>query len=164
MEVTVVGKDVSNKYGALVDSGCDYVLMSRHVADEAMVDLYQGLDHELKIGGALRKLLMVNATIRLCDPSIDNDDERCLVDNMVEWETEVGVFIDWLDPDFQVVLGQVGFFSHFTVTMNHYSRAIVIEELDQLDVNHGPILAPSVSYDPLGRDVRNGRVFLGSDN
>jgi hypothetical protein len=50
----------------------------------------------------------------------------------VEWQTEVGFFTKW-EPPYGLVLGQVGFFNYFTVTMSRFSQALAVEALEQFD-------------------------------
>jgi hypothetical protein len=52
--------------------------------------------------------------------------------DVVEWRTEVGFFTRW-EPPYGLVLGQVGFFDNFTVTMSRFSQALAVEALDQFD-------------------------------
>lgn len=137
VDALVVGPSgPSNRYGALVDSGCDYVLVTRQVADEAGIDSEAGIPYRVFMGGEPREIRVVHAEVRLCDPKIPDADEACRFHNVLEWTAQVGIFINWSNAPFQMVLGQVGFFDQFTVSMNHAARAVVIENLDELAKRH----------------------------
>ena len=51
--------------------------------------------------------------------------------DFVEWQTEVGFIEPW-DAEFFVILGQIGFFDQFTVSMSRRSLKVHIEPEDAL--------------------------------
>ncbi len=58
----------------------------------------------------------------------------------VEVETEVGM-VDAPDFPWPVILGQSGFFSRFTVTMNRLSAHLAVEDVRAFDDRYGVPLA-----------------------
>ncbi len=106
--VTLVGADeLTISALALVDSGCEHVLVSQGLARSVGLD-YRATQREicLGIGGATVSVRFLDATLRL-HPDGGGDDEY------IEWQTEVGILREW-----RPVLGQVGFLDQFTVTLS----------------------------------------------
>ena len=68
-------------------------------------------------------------TIRLHPP--DGDD-----DEYVEWEAEVGFVHHWR-PTWPILVGQVGFFDKFTVTMSRLAQHVAIQAGDEFDSHFG---------------------------
>ncbi|MDQ4142359.1 MAG: hypothetical protein M3198_01210, partial [Actinomycetota bacterium] len=75
------------------------------------------------IGGGARLVRPAQVTIELY-PELDTDDAP-----LTSWETEVGFFTTW-EPPWAVLLGQVGFFDKFTVSMSRLAQALAIEDKD----------------------------------
>ncbi|HEX2040070.1 MAG TPA: hypothetical protein VHF47_10110 [Acidimicrobiales bacterium] len=141
VETRVIGPaGPSNKVGALIDSGSDYTLASPIVALEAGVDLRGGRRSSVRVGGAPRDILVLDVTVRLCDPQLADQDGGCDEDNSLEWSAEVGFFERWDDPPFSIILGQVGFFSEFTVILSRFSQVAVLERRDFLDAHYGELI------------------------
>lgn len=125
---------------ALVDSGSDHILAAPWVAQAIGADLTHAPEDEIRIGGAPRVARFVAVQLVLPPPTGIDDDP-------VEWEANVGFFDSW-DPSWSAVLGQVGFFDRFTVTMSRQATLLAIEDWDEFDVRFGvppapPIDAPS---------------------
>jgi hypothetical protein len=56
------------------------------------------------------------------------------------WEARVG-FVDGWHSFGLVLLGNVGFLDHFTVTANRFSQAVAVEDRDRFDDRFGVVLA-----------------------
>lgn len=54
----------------------------------------------------------------------------------VEWQAEVGFVRHW-KPTWPILLGQVGFLDHFTVTMNRQSQRLAVEDWNAFDNRFG---------------------------
>ena len=140
VEARIIGSAASsNRVAALIDSGGDYTLAAPHLALEASIDLRKGASTVVRVGGAPREISVVDATIRLCDPTFAAVDGGCERSNSVEWQAEVGFFKRWDDPPFSLILGQVGFFDHFTVVVNRFAQALALEPLERFDEWYGPL-------------------------
>ena len=83
----------------------------------------------LGVGGAWRKARFTEITLRLDAPEASRNEH-------LEWEATVGFFTQW-EPPWGLLLGQVGFFDHFTVTMNRVSQAFALEAVDEFDGRYG---------------------------
>lgn len=130
--VTVIGADsLAASAFALVDSGCEHILMSQGFGRTVGLD-YKGSQREidLGIGGRTQKIRFVDAVLRLHPDAGDDDD-------YLEWQTEVGFVPQW-KPTFQVLLGQVGFLDHFTVTLSRHAQEISVEGLEVYDSRFPP--------------------------
>ncbi len=75
---------------------------------EAGVDIRQGRETLLRIGGGLREVDVCDVELRLCDPQLVDADGGCEAGNSMTWSAEVGFFRSWEDPPFLVILGQWG--------------------------------------------------------
>jgi hypothetical protein len=83
----------------------------------------------LGVGGAWRKTRFAEITLRLGGPEVPRDEH-------LEWEATVGFFTQW-EPPWGLLLGQIGFFDHFTVTMNRISQAFALEAIEEFDRRFG---------------------------
>ena len=96
--------------GALVDSGSEHTLAAGWLAEDLGVDLDQSHDRLLLgIGGRSVEAVFADVELRLYRDHAS--------DEYVAWRTEVGFLMPW-DAEFFVILGQIGFYDQFTVTMN----------------------------------------------
>ncbi len=59
----------------------------------------------------------------------------------MEWETEIGVPTHWIAPVWQAILGGIGFFNRYTVTMHRDVQALVVEPFDTFEARFGIRLA-----------------------
>jgi hypothetical protein len=129
--ITPVGREGGTTVTALVDSGCEHVLAAPWVAMATGSDP-QGAHRSLPlgIGGDNVSVQFVDLTLRLHPPG-GTDDE------FVEWQTEVGFVNKWRPP-WPMIVGQVGFFDAFTVTMSRYAMELAVEAADTYDARFGP--------------------------
>jgi len=115
---------------ALVDSGAEHILAAPWLADDAAVDLtHPKYKTQLGIGGGNPLVQFVDMTMRLQQPSGDDDD-------YIEWEVEVG-FVEYWRAPWPVLLGQHGFFDRFSVSMHRAAALTVIEDWDAFDRRFG---------------------------
>lgn len=125
--ITLVGVDgmVQGAY-ALVDSGCEHVLVSQGLARSVGID-WRGSQRQIQlgIGGGNPLVRFTDVTLRL-HPDGGGDDEY------LEWPAEVGLIESWR-PTFQVLLGQVGFLDQFTVTMSRHAQELAVEQVSAYD-------------------------------
>ena len=92
------------------------------IAQAIGVDLTAADEYQLLIGGSARTVRF--APVQLLLPPPDGDLTRA-----VEWQCDVGFFDRW-EPPWAAVLGQVGFFDHFTVMMSRMTMAVALEAAD----------------------------------
>jgi hypothetical protein len=57
-------------------------------------------------------------------------------DEPFHWRTQVGFFHRW-EPQWAGILGQVGFFDQFTVTMSRLAMILVVEDVEEIDRRFG---------------------------
>lgn len=84
----------------------------------------------LGIGGHTVGVELIDLTLRLHPPDAPDD-------VYVEWLTEVGTVNEWRAP-WPMVLGQVGFFDAFTVTMSRLSAELAVEDVTTYDARYPP--------------------------
>lgn len=84
---------------------------------------------DLGIGGQTVEVRFVDLTLRLHPPGGSDED-------YVEWQAEVGFVHHWR-PTWPVLVGQVGFFTRFTVTMSRLAQELAIEDEDVFDQRFG---------------------------
>lgn len=128
--ISLVGADIAPPSFALVDSGCEHVLAAPWLANAVGVDADQS-DRRLAlgIGGQTVEVRFSDLTLRLHAPS--GSDEQ-----FVEWHTEVG-FVDQWRPTWPMLVGQIGFFDKFTVTMSRVAQLVAIEPGEEFDGRFG---------------------------
>jgi hypothetical protein len=128
MNVTMIGREEQSVL-ALVDSGSERTLSGMGLA--RVIDVRPDPDREmvLGVGGAWRKARFTEITLRLGSLEVAGDE-------YLEWEATVGFFTQW-EPPWGLLLGQVGFFDHFTVTMNRISQAFALEAVEEFDRRFG---------------------------
>lgn len=108
---------------ALVDSGSEHTLAPRWLAEAFGVDL-TGCDDRLLLGVGGQSVEAVFADVELrLEPPTPHD----VAD--IAWRTEVG-FIDRWQAEFFLILGQIGFFDQFAVTMNRRLLTVVVAPVD----------------------------------
>ncbi|MBW3638948.1 MAG: retropepsin-like domain-containing protein [Actinobacteria bacterium] len=128
--LTVVGTQVATPVLALVDSGCEHVLVAPWVAVDAGLDADRS-DRQilLGIGGEPVTVRFVDAQLRL-HPDGGDDSEYA------EWEAEVGVVKHW-KPTWPALLGQVGFMDQFTISMSRLAMRLAVDARDSFDRRYG---------------------------
>jgi hypothetical protein len=137
VEVSLVGvQAMEQKTKALVDSGSEHTLVAPWVARAIGVDPSSAeREMPLGIGGERLRVRFLDVTIRLHPPGEAHD-----MDDFISWETEVGFLTHWR-PTWQVLLGQVGFFDRFTITMHRHAQALAVEAFEVFDERFGRSLA-----------------------
>jgi hypothetical protein len=128
MKVTMVGREEQSVL-ALVDSGSEHTLSGMGLARVIDADPDPDREMVLGVGGAWRKARFAEITLRVDAPDGFPDEH-------LEWEATVGFFTQW-EPPWGLLLGQIGFFDHFTVTMNRVSQAFALEAVDAFDRRFG---------------------------
>lgn len=128
------GERVSQRYVALVDSGCDHVLAPAWVAHTIGVEPDEDRQMGVRIGGSARSVRFAEVTLRLMEPGGGPTDASAT--RYIEWECSVGFFTSWADPPWTVLLGQVGFFDEFTVAFSRFTQSLAVEQQDAFDRRH----------------------------
>ena len=129
--IVLVGfSELEQKVEALVDSGCEHILAAPWIARALGLDL-EGTFREINlgIGGETLRVRFLDVLIRLYAPYPSQD-------TYIEWGAEVGFPHGWR-PTWQVLLGQIGFYDRFTVTMHRGAQSLVIEDSDTFDNRFG---------------------------
>lgn len=128
--ITLVGVDVAPTSWALVDSGSEHVLAAPWLAHAVGLDPERSHRKlELGIGGQTVQVRFWDLTLRLLSPEGDDDE-------FVEWQAEVGFPHDWR-PTWPVIVGQVGFFDRFTVSMSRLAQLTAVEQAGEFDGRFG---------------------------
>ena len=122
----------SENIPALVD-GCDHVLAAPWIAQDIGVTPDASRELTVQIGGASRKVRFADVEIQLLPPKFSVSEGGYVREEVFEWQTQVGFFSEWQTPPWRIVLGQIGFFDHFTVTLNRESQALAITNLEDFD-------------------------------
>jgi hypothetical protein len=118
----------------LVDTGADAVLASDLLAEELGVDLRDNEgEARHRVGGRDVMARYKNVTLRLHDPDPASD-------GVCEWSAPVGFVDGWHSFRF-VLLGNVGFLDHFTVTASRFAQAVAIEDRDAFDDRYGIVIS-----------------------
>ncbi len=125
LEVTLVGSLGQQKVLALVDSGGEHTLAAPFLSRTIGVDPDPNRELSLGIGGGSQLVRFTDVMLRISPPG-------AAADEFEEWQAEVGFFNKWTPP-WSVILGQVGFFDHFTVSMSRYSQALAVEPCNEFD-------------------------------
>jgi Aspartyl protease len=123
----------SHNVVALVDSGADHILVSPWIAQDIGVTPDPNRSIMSRIGGATRPVQFADVRVILAPPDIEIDAGGFDRGRCYEWEAQVGFFTTWQSPPWSVVLGQIGFFDRFTVTMNRQSQALAITAVEDFD-------------------------------
>jgi hypothetical protein len=124
----------SPKVLALVDSGSERTLASPGLGRLANLGAATTREMTLEIGGRARHTRFGEVTLRLYQHALSVDEPP-----LVEWSAEVGFFNRW-EPPWGIVLGQRGFFDHFTIVMSRFSNALAVDRREAFDERFEPIL------------------------
>jgi hypothetical protein len=132
--VSLAANDASTpELEGLIDTGADAILASDLLADELGLDLSENEGEELHaVGGRTVTARYKTVSLRLHhhdDPVIQR-----------EWEASVG-FVDGWHSFGLVLLGNVGFLDHFTVTASRFSQAVAVEDRTRFDDRFGVVMA-----------------------
>lgn len=130
------------KVFALFDSGSDYTLAAPWMAQEVGIDIEEGPQTRIQVGGEPRTIRLVTTTVRLCPPGHGVGGHPCDEEHSLSWTAEVGFFTKWEAPPWLLILGQIGFFDHFTVVMNRHAQAVAVEPVERFDETYGTELPP----------------------
>lgn len=124
--VTLVGPEAENAatFLALVDSGCERCLAAPGIARQIGVEPDADQQVPMRIGGDTRMARPAQVSLRLAPEQGAG---------YVEWLAEVDFFTEWTSSPWQVLLGQVGFFDQFTVTLSRSARQLAIESAEEFD-------------------------------
>lgn len=109
---------------ALVDSGSEHTLAAGWLMDELGIDKDSTDRLTLGIGGRVVEARFAFVTLRLHRDHSEGGD-------FVEWTTEVGFIEPW-HAEFFVILGQIGFFDNFSVSMSRTALTVHVERPDAL--------------------------------
>jgi hypothetical protein len=132
---------------ALVDSGCDHVLAPLWLAETVGVEPDESQQIGIRIGGETRTVRFAEVRLRLFEPGAGTTDSDAA--SAIDWTCQVGFFMRWSDPPWLLILGQLGFFDRFTVTMSRFSQRLAIEDQEQFDERFASSpVTPSPSGDP----------------
>lgn len=118
---------------ALVDSGSEHTLATPMLARAVGIDPDPATETQIGIGGKRRDVRFADVQMQLFSSS-DGDDEP-----LVTWDTEIGFFNRW-EPPWAVLLGQIGFFDRFTVTMSRSATTLAVEGPEIFDQRFDPYL------------------------
>lgn len=123
---------------ALVDSGSDHVLAAPWIAQEIGVEPDRDREMSIKVGGAVRPVRFADVTIHVLPPETNVRQGGFDASSTVSWETQVGLFTQWESPPWMAVLGQVGFFDRFTVTISRHSQTLAVSHQGDFDERYPP--------------------------
>jgi hypothetical protein len=116
---------------ALVDSGSERTLLAPWIARDAELDLGRAIRQiTLGIGGDTLEVDLIECRLSLIPPG-DLEAEP------ITWEAEVGVIVRNWRPPWQMLLGQIGFFDHFTISMHRHAHVTAIEPYERFDERFG---------------------------
>ena len=131
--VRLVDRHRAPRVAAVVDSGSERTLASPVLARAIGVDLTSAPEGVIHVGGGPRQVRFATVTIEL-HADLLNDQAPPLD----QWDAEVGFFDQW-SPAWAVLLGGVGFFDRFTVTLHRAARAFVVEPQEAFDERFGTL-------------------------
>jgi hypothetical protein len=126
----------SQNIQALVDSGSDHVLAAPWIAQDIGVTPDASRELMVQIGGANRRVQFADISIQLLPPEFSVTEGGYDPVGVFEWNTQVGFFLEWKNPPWSMVLGQIGFFDQFTITLNRESQALAVTHLEDFDTRY----------------------------
>jgi hypothetical protein len=130
----------SESFYGLVDSGSDHTLAAPWIAQAIGADVETAKVGSLQVGGQNRQVRFTEVRVILAPPGGSADDA-------IEWEAEVGFFTRW-EPLWGALLGQIGFFDQFMVTMGRMATVLALEAPDEMDRRFGVRLADPPTDEP----------------
>jgi hypothetical protein len=141
IEVALLGPSGRQVVPALVDSGSEHTLAAPWLARAVGVVPDEERSISLGIGGDTQRVGFAHATLALLPPKTAPPRQP------IEWEAEVGFFNRWRPP-WQLLLGQIGFFDRFTVTMHRHAQAVAVEGFDVFDGRFGMLVDQAENREP----------------
>ena len=141
VQCRLAAREVGERTWALVNSGCEYTLAMRWIAQAIGVKPDEDRSLLLGIGGESIRVVFAEVRLRFGPPSVGEE-------QWDEWDVDVG-FVDHWRASWPVVLGQRGLFDRYTVTMNRYSQALALTALDDFDRRFPPLVATNEHPPPL---------------
>lgn len=66
------------------------------------------------------------------DVSLELHPPAAVEERSIVWDAQVGSIEEW-DPPWSMLLGQVGFFDKFTITMSRAANLLAVEPLETWD-------------------------------
>jgi len=134
VEISLVGNEpLEQKIPAIVDSGSEHTLIAPWVGQAIGLDARDS--HRscvIGMGGDNIEARFVHAHVRLHPPDGS-------IDDYFEWETEVGIATR-SRATWSAVLGQIGFFDQFTISMHRSARALAVEAWEVFDQRFGRLV------------------------
>lgn len=127
--IRVSGAAESGDYLALVDTGSDYTILPKSIADDLGIILDRGPETTVAVfGGRQIPLLAGNVSIDLT-----NDEE------VIRWHTPVCFFEFSARPEECLILGHAGFLEFFTAIFDGEAETLTLLANDRL-----PAIAASI--------------------
>jgi hypothetical protein len=127
---------------ALVDSGSEHTLASPALARALNFNVEDGVQGNIGIGGGFRPVAFTTVHLELYKEVFRSGQTP-----LSEWDAEVGFLRSW-EPPWAVLLGQVGFFDQFTVTLHRSAHALVVENWQAFDDRFGVIIEEADTSQP----------------
>ncbi len=127
--VTVSLPGMQESVLGLVDSGSERTIIAPWIGRQ--IGLYpdsEAASIPLGMGGETLPTAIYPASIRLHAPEGDD---------VIEWETEIGVPTKWRASIWNAILGGIGFFNRFTITMQRDVQALVVEPFETFEDRFG---------------------------
>lgn len=115
--ITLIGKDEAIEVMGLLDSGADYSLIPKEIAEVIGMNLKKNPE---PIGGINGECDAINSDIRI-KVQRGHESYTFLVNAYV---------IDSLDDDFPVLIGRDGFFEQFKITFDESKRNISLKKVN----------------------------------
>jgi hypothetical protein len=140
VECRLSAREMNERTWALVDSGSEYTLAMRWVAQVIGVEPDENREIILGIGGE-------SIRVRFADVNLHLGPRDRPEDEWMEWRAEIG-FVEHWRASWPVVLGQRGFFDQFTVTMNRGTQAFAVTAYEDFDERFTTPLAPAQTDPP----------------
>ncbi|HEX9776117.1 MAG TPA: retropepsin-like aspartic protease [Actinomycetota bacterium] len=145
VEVSFRGRfEMEQKVPALVDSGSEHTLLAPWLARALGIEFSDAKrTMDLRVGGETVEVSYFDLSIRLHPPGGS-------LDSYMEWESEVGFVSHFRVSAWSAVLGQIGFFDRFTVSMHRAALVTAIEEYEAFDARFGVAIREAEGRRPPG--------------
>jgi len=127
VHVELIGPAGRQRVAALVDSGSEHTLvgpwLARATGAQPAAD---ATELDIGIGGRTRTIRFTDVGLALVPPDPESF-------HRYEWRAEVGIIVSQWEPPWPILLGQVGFYDTFTVTMNRTARGLAVDAMERWD-------------------------------